>query len=62
MANESLRRRGGGFGYEVGLAAGVPMSMSAGIKRASPEVNNSVPRTTAGSSPAPRAVWTTSSS
>jgi hypothetical protein len=40
----------------------VDMSMSAGINSGSPVVSTKVPKTTVGSSPAPRAVWTTSSS
>ena len=47
----------------IAHAAGVPViSISAGISRGSPAVNTCVTKITAGSSPAPRAVWMTSSS
>ena len=48
------------LGHHVAGVASI--SMSAGISNGSPVVNSSVPRTIAGSSPAPRAVWMTSSS
>jgi hypothetical protein len=46
----------------AGQDPGVPMSMSAGMSKGAPASRTSVPKTTAGVSPAPRAVWTTSSS
>jgi len=41
---------------------GVPIAIPTGIKKGAPLVSTRVPQTTVGSSPAPRAVWTTSSS
>jgi hypothetical protein len=50
--------------YGVGVPViGVPlMVMPTGIRSGCPVVSTSVPKTTAGVSPAPQAVWTTSSS
>jgi hypothetical protein len=55
----SARESGRIARYGAGV---VSIAKSAGIKRGSPAVSSSVPRTTAGSIPAQRTAWTTSSS
>jgi hypothetical protein len=51
------------IGYGAGVASvPIPAISSAGITSGSPLASTNVPRTTVSSSPAPRAVWTTSSS
>jgi hypothetical protein len=51
------------FAYGAGVASiSIPAISSAGMTSGSPLASTRVPKTTVSSSPAPRAVWTTSSS
>jgi hypothetical protein len=58
---DSVSRAAAGYGAGV-ASVPIPAISSAGINNGSPLVSTIVPRTTVSSSPAPRAVWTTSSS